>query len=341
MSGAWRQHVYRPNWTSFRSGVLTALLLASASAAPRAARAQSGDTATAEALFEQGKQLLRAGNAAAACPKLAESQRIDPSTGTLLALAMCHEADGKLASAWAEFVSVEARARNEGREDREQAARARSQALKPRLSKLEVRVPPEVAGVPGLEVRRDGALLGRGAWNVVVPVDGGEHVVEVSAPGKTGWRAAATVKVEADAAIITVPPLRPAPSEAPARDAKAPRRWGGLEWTGIGLAGAGAVSLGIGGYFLSSALTKKDDSARDCGGNLCGPEGAADRRAAVADGDRATVFAIAGGVLAAGGATLFVVGRLRAGRTESAEPHGSLGIGVGPAGLGAQYQGRF
>src|SRR6478609_11120287 len=132
--------VYPLTWSHARCRVLTALALASVGLVPRAARAQAADTVTAEALFEQGKQLLRAGNVAAACPKLAESQRIDPSTGTLLALAMCHEAEGKLASAWAEFVTVEARAGTDGRHDREQAARERARALKPRLSTLEIRV---------------------------------------------------------------------------------------------------------------------------------------------------------------------------------------------------------
>ena len=333
--------MYPLTWSCSRLGVLMVLVLSSELGA-RTAFAQGADAATAEALFEQGKQLLRAGNAAAACPKLAESQRIDPSTGTLLALAMCHEADGKLASAWAEFIAVEARARNEGRLDREQAAHTRARALKPRLSTLEIRVPGEVAALPGLEVRRDGAVQGSGAWNVVVPIDGGEHVIEVSAPGKVAWRGAASVKPEGDAAVLLVPRLtaKPAsPTQTAPADAK---RWGGLEWTGVGLAGAGVVGLGIGGYFLGSALSKNSDSSKDCSGNVCGPEGAEARRAAVSDGNRATAFAIAGGVLLAGGATFFIVGRLRAGRSESAQPAAtSLGLSVGPAGFSAQCTTHF
>jgi hypothetical protein len=319
-------------------GVLTALAL-TAGLAPRAAFAQGADAATAEALFEQGKQLLRAGNAAAACPKLAESQRIDPSTGTLLALAMCHEADGKLASAWAEFITVEAHARNEGRLDREQAAHARALALKPRLSTLEIRVPAEVTALPGLEIRRDSTVQGSGAWNVIVPIDGGEHVIEVHATGKVPWRGTVSVKTEAHAAVLAVPLLTASPTRAPAVDAK---RWGTLEWTGVGLAGAGVVGLGVGGYFLGSALSNNSDSSKDCVGNVCGAEGADARRAAVTDGNRATIFAIAGGVLVAGGATVFIIGRVRAGRAESAEQTAAtLGFSVGPAGFGAQCSTHF
>jgi hypothetical protein len=324
-------------------GLIVTLVAAGIGLSASPALAQSADTATAEELFEQGKQLLRAGNAAAACPKLAESLRIEPSTGTLLALAMCHEADGKLASAWAGFVSVEARARNEARSDREQAAHARAQALRPRLSTLEVRVPAEVGSVRGVEVRRDGTVLGRGAWNVVVPMDGGEHIVEVSAPGKLTWRGKVQVKAEAEAAVLTVPPLAPAPAAAssPTANSKPPGRFGPLEWTGIGLAGAGVVGLGVGGYFLGSALGKKSDSAKDCDGNLCGPDGSAARRDAVSSGNTATVFGVVGGVLAVGGATLFVVGRLRARPGESAPSGGQLAFSAGPGGVGARYSARF
>ena len=324
-------------------GCVAALGVACVGLSSSTALAQSTDTATAEELFEQGKQLLRAGNAAAACPKLAESLRIDPSTGTLLALAMCHEAEGKLASAWAGFVSVEARARNEGRADREQAAHGRAQALRPRLSTLEVKVPAEVASLDGVEVRRDGTVLGHGAWNVVVPIDGGEHVVDVSAPGKTTWHGKLQVKPEGEAAVITVPALVAAAAGATSAvpDDKPAGGWGALEWAGVSVAGAGVVGLGVGGYFLSSALGKKSDSSKDCEGNVCGAEGSAARRSAVSNGNTATIFAIAGGVLAAGGATLFVVGRLRAGHAETSSPGGQLAFGASPADVNAQYSLRF
>jgi hypothetical protein len=138
---------------------------------------------------------------------------------------------------------------------------------------------------------------------------------------------------------LLVPPLKASPISATPSDTK---RWSGLEWTGVGLASAGVVGLGVGGYFLGSALSKNSDSSKDCVGNLCGPDGAEARRAAVAAGNRASVFAIAGGALLAGGATLFIVGRLRAGRGESEQPPATaLGFSVGPAGISAQCSTRF
>ena len=338
-------------------GSALAISLATVSLPCPSAHAQSVNTATAEALFEQGRDLLRAGNAAEACPKLAESQRLDPATGTLLALAMCHEAEGKFASAWVEFVDVEARSRNENRADRQQVASEHAQTLRPRLSTLTIAVTPELAAIAGLEIRRDGVALGRGAWNTAVPVDSGEHVVEVAAPERKPWRGSVTVKAESDARALTIPALEPAPPapnpaaavSAPSADRTSPRsrswapkHWGALEWTGVGAAGAGVVALGVGGYFLSSALSKKSDSSRDCNGDQCGPQGFADRSSAVTKGNTATWFGIAGGALALGGATLFVVGRtLGHEHDEASAAHAELALSVGPAGVNAGLSSSF
>ena len=53
------------------------------------------DPIAAEALFERGKQLVEQGHTAEACAAFAESQRLDPAGGTLLRLALCHEASGQ------------------------------------------------------------------------------------------------------------------------------------------------------------------------------------------------------------------------------------------------------
>jgi serine/threonine-protein kinase len=314
--------------------------------------AQSSDAATAELLFQQGRDLLRAGKAAEACPKLAESQRLDPATGTLLALAMCHEAEGKLASAWAEFVNVEARSRSEGRADREQVSKERAAALRPRLSTLEIRVAGETASLSGLEIRRDGVALGSGAWNTAVPVDGGKHVVEVTAPGRRAWKGEITLKTEGDVQVLAVPaleqaPVAPEPAEpsgSVALDTQSAgsKPWGTLEWAGVGTAGAGVIALGVGGFFLSSALGKNSDSEDDCNGNVCGDQGTKDRNDAISDGNTATWLGVAGGVLVAGGATLFIVGR--SGSSEEKMSAGTaprLAVGAGPRGFSAQLSTRF
>src|SRR5262245_40441563 len=131
-------------------------------ASARGAFAQS-DPVVAEALFQEGRTLLDQGKAAEACPKLAESHRLDPATGTLIALALCREAEGKLASAWAAFADAEGRARTEGSKDREAVAHERAAALYPRLSTLSIDVSEDASAIAGLEIKRDGVVLGRGA----------------------------------------------------------------------------------------------------------------------------------------------------------------------------------
>jgi serine/threonine-protein kinase len=279
---------------------------------PQAAVAQSADTAAAESLFEQGRDLLRAGKAAEACPKLAESERIEPSTGTLLALAMCHEAEGKLASAWAEFVSVEARARGENRVDRQQAAHDKAQALRPRLSTLEVRIPNDVAALPGLEIRRDGEVLGRGAWNVAVPTDGAEHAVEAKATGKKPWKGSITVKAESDAAVLAVPALLALPRQeskaepSGQQEAKTKTKLGMRRELALAAAGVGVIGVGVGAVFGFLSESKHSDAAQYCNGEACSDQrGVDDGSRARTYGDISTVAMIIGGVGLAAGATLW------------------------------------
>src|SRR5580700_7062146 len=83
-----------------------ACLLAVASAglalAPPAL-AQPSDPAAADVLFQKGREAAEKGEWSTACPKFAESQRLDPAAGTLLNLADCEEHLGQLASALDHF----------------------------------------------------------------------------------------------------------------------------------------------------------------------------------------------------------------------------------------------
>ena len=120
-------------------------------ARPAAADPTPEDAALATTLFQDGRALMAAGRLAEACPKLEESQRLDPGGGTLLNLALCHEQAGRLARSWSEFNDAAAVARRDGRRDRELAADSHAAALWPRLSKLTVSVPP-ASIVEGLRV---------------------------------------------------------------------------------------------------------------------------------------------------------------------------------------------
>src|SRR4051812_10257047 len=73
-----------------------------------AARAQvSPEVRSASvALFDEARRLMADGKFAEACPKLEESQRMDPGIGILFNLGDCYEHLGRTASAWISFRDV-------------------------------------------------------------------------------------------------------------------------------------------------------------------------------------------------------------------------------------------
>ncbi|HEY0463370.1 MAG TPA: hypothetical protein VGC79_04135, partial [Polyangiaceae bacterium] len=64
---------------------------------PTPARAEAGaaQKAAAESLFDDGLKAMKSGHFSEACPKLEESERIDPAIGTLLYLGECYEKVGR------------------------------------------------------------------------------------------------------------------------------------------------------------------------------------------------------------------------------------------------------
>lgn len=226
------------------------------------------DKAVAESLFRDGRRLMDEGKFKDACRKLEESQRLDPADGTLLNLAVCHEKEGRVATAWGEFMTAMTTARRDGRTDRESLARERIQAIEPLLPRLSIEVPQAVR-IPGLQVLRNGTLLQQGGWDTPIPIDPGEVLVEAKAEGYKPWKA--TVKVElSKSERVTVPKLELAP-EAPAPTASVglgtpppPPPSSGKKVTGLILGGVGLVAVGVGGYFGIRASSKRSDSDDLC-----------------------------------------------------------------------------
>ena len=197
-----------------------ALAVAYALRAPGAeADPNPADKTMATQLFDDAEKLMAGSNYAAACPKYAESNRLDPQLGTLLHAADCFEKAGKPASAWASFkeaVEIAAKRNASGqKEPREQTARSRAAALEGKLSRITLIVQnPE----PALEILQDDRPVGRAAWGSTVPVDPGPHSVMARAPGRKIW--SRTVDIPPGPGIkveVVVPPLEPEqPAGAPA-----------------------------------------------------------------------------------------------------------------------------
>jgi len=288
-----------------------ALVLAFVTTAAPAFAQETGDEASAQRLFDQGRALLEAGRFAEACSKFAASQQLAPSGGTLLNLADCYEKNGQLASAWAKFREVAARAQRAGRADAEQIAHDRIKRIETKLSLLTIVVPP-AADVAGLEIRRDGEISLRAAWGTALPVDGGEHTIVASAPGRRTRTVSARVRPSGDRVTITLAPLEIAPvassGAADEGEAASTRPRGSTQRTLAWVTGgASLVALGVGGVFGLRAMSKNDEAA-----TLCPASPRCDDPAGVTLTDDArsaatisTIAFVAGGVLAAGAVTLY------------------------------------
>jgi hypothetical protein len=185
------------------------------------ARAETpAERAAADTLFDDGRKLMASGDLAHACPKLAESMKIVPRLGTQLNLADCHARQGLTATAWAEFRSSAALAKQAKDADREQFATQQATALEPKLSRLLVKV---ADGEPaGLVVKRDGEVLDDAFFGSGIPVDPGPHTVAASAPGKPPFAKTVTIDqpgtVEVEVPVLGAsppPPPPPPPATAP------------------------------------------------------------------------------------------------------------------------------
>jgi hypothetical protein len=299
------------------------------------ARAQTGDAALAETLFRDAKALMQSGNFREACPKLAESERLDPGTGTHLALAVCHEKEGKTASAWAEYQDVVSAAQKEGNTERVQVARTRGAALEPKLLRITLEIGAKVAELPGLAVRRDGIALGRAAWGTAMPVDAGVHTFDVSAPSHKPWSKTVEARAEEPSAVLRVSelelapvPAEPAPppaAPAPTKPREGPPSGGTQRAAGVVALSAGVVAVAMGTYFGVRAISKSDEAK-----SLCDPAKCTDRRAVDINDEAKTsatvsTIAIGAGVLAAGAGVWLLLSAAQRPATTSARLSPAIG----------------
>lgn len=329
---------------------LSVASIATALLAHSAAQAQSAEV-IAEELYLQGKALMAAGDVDGACDRFARSQKVQAALGTLLNLAVCHEKQGKTASAWAEFAEAEAIAKRTGDAQRAELARTRLTALATTVPHLlvEITSPP-----PGLRATLDGTDLPREAWGTAIPIDPGEHQLEVTAEGRVPFlrkmrlepngsteRIQVTLESPPAATPVHVPTLAPTRDPARSPDAQSKRttgidpRWVG-GWTSVG---AGVVGLGAAvgvGVVMASNVSRRDQLCPP--GTPCTVQDAftADHAARV---DRLAMFVSGGIGLAALGAGvgLLLVSR----RDASSASRVELTSVVSPTHTGLGLRGNF
>jgi hypothetical protein len=321
-------------WIETSSVSLVLLLSVSARAA-----VPSADSAAAQMLFDDAKQLMADGKYAQACPKLEESQRLDPTSGTLINLAACYEKDGRIATAWATFRDAATAASRAGNLDREKAARERATALGRQLSKIVI-VVSGADKTPDIEVKRDGTVVGKALWGSAIPADGGTHTVTVSAPNLKTWEKKFDLKSSGDTVTITVPQLesslaspaapQPAGAQPPQPDAtvSVEPRTGTLSGQKVGAmaaAGVGLAGIVVGSIYGLTAFSKHDEAAKVCT-PYCTDQAGLDLKAdSMHAGNIATAAFIVGAVGLAGGTVLWLTDR----SGKSSAPQ----VGIGPTGL--------
>ena len=320
------------------AAALAATLMSSSTLA--LAEPSKEDVAKADALFRDAQLLVQKGQLAEGCAKFAESQAIDPANGTLLNLALCHEKEGKIATAYRELQELLAIMQNSKNPDDRERSRVATERIR-QLEKKLPRVTFDIAALPkDASLTVDGEKVGDPAFPVLV--DPGRHTVVASAdkkkPRETPFEVKdagpMTVTIEAledDAPPppqpVTPPSTKPAPAPPPE-----PSFWSGQRVLGAGLAGAGLVGVGLGTFFGLETFSTRDVRDRHCAGTVCNAEGIRLHDEAGTSATISTIAFGAGAVALAAGAYLFFTAP-HANAPSGTEARLAPRIAIGPTGV--------
>lgn len=153
--------------------------------------AWAGSNPAAEALFERGRTAMKSGDFETACQHFAESERLEPAVGTRFNLAHCEEKRGRLATAWVLYKSVVADL--SAADERLPFAKEKVRALEARVPKLTLVL--QGGSAQGVRVKVAGSEFTASSFGIPLPIDPGEHSVEVLAPGQQPQRSSVRVAV--------------------------------------------------------------------------------------------------------------------------------------------------
>jgi hypothetical protein len=274
------------------------------------ARGQDRDPVVADALLREGRTAAQAGNYQAACPKIADSYRLDPVPGTLFDLADCEERLGHLAAAWIDYrKAADALPPGDGHIA---VAKEKATALEKRLARLTIRL---AAGAdPATVIKRDGVEIGKSAIGVAIPIDPGRHSVVVGQGPRERRYEVVLAEGEAREVVALPPPPAPAPDERsllqrpPATSSVSPEAQAHQSFSGdqgssseartfgYVIGGIGVASLAVGVVTRVLALGKKSTIDQYCQNKVCFDRAGINAVTAAQDLQTASTVALAVGV---------------------------------------------
>jgi len=297
----------------------------------------AGATREADRLFEEGRRLLDAGRAAEACPYFERSQELDPGRGTLINIAACYEAVGRLVDALRVFRDVQHQSEAAGDAPRQQTARRRIAEIEARIPHLTLEV--ATPRPPGFVITVDRAEVAVADWADVL-VDPGMVEIVASAPGYRRFETTITIAADGSRASAQIPAL---PALAATDASTSPRRDRGRTRLGISIAGGGGVLVGGASVLALLARRSYHDALDDeCGGDpdRCSAAGKDRTDRARTRGNIATAIGAVGLAAVAGGLYLWLTA------PAEAEPlRSSQGVSLEPlpvdGGAGLALTGAF
>jgi hypothetical protein len=335
----------------------------------------AAETAAARSLAVDGLKLAKAGQCREAVDKLERAEKLHHSAIVLARLGECYVNLGRLVQGSESLRKVLREPLPPEPSPALQQAYERAQQLVQETKSSIAGLTISVAGVKdaALTLLVDGSEVPATVIGVELPVDPGEHVVEVRAPGflkatgraKLGTGEKQTISVELkrdpNAASVDAPAATPNPAQSspgptvarantstelgvppsePVKQGSSTRTWGYVSY------GVGAVGLGLGLVFGRAAMQDKTQLESDCPNKVCNSEQADRLDAAKTKG---IVSTVGFGVGAAGvvlGTVLVLSGssdssasgsRATPGKTARSSFRPRAAIGLGSVEIGADF----
>lgn len=278
------------------------------------APARAGDPAAALEQLKKGYELKTAGKCEEAIPHFVESHRLDPQAKTLLNLADCEERLGDLVSAQKHARDARQLAQDAGNTELLGIADERVSSIDKKMPRLTIRLAKDAPS--DSVVSRDGTSLGAVSLGMALPINPGQHVVVVTAPGRSEKR----FPVRLAEGAQTVIDVEPGPRLSGSTSDRATSPPGGADGradtsglgtrklVALGLGGLGVVGVGVGSIFGLKAISGNSDSNANghCDSTGCDTIGKQLRNDARSDATVSTVAFVVGLAALGGGAALWL-----------------------------------